>query len=72
MLKKLFVRAGLAVAFGSVSVSAFALPVDYTTLLSAADFSTTTAAIISIAGIMAVVYVAWKGAKLVLSALRGG
>jgi hypothetical protein len=57
---------------GTLAVPAFALPVDYTTLLAAADFSTTTAAIISIAGIVAVVYVAWKGAKMVLAALKAG
>ena len=56
----------------TLSVPAFAAPVDYTSLLSAADFSTTTTAIISIAGIMAVVYVAWKGASLVLNALKRG
>lgn len=72
MLKNLFVRAGIATVFGSASVSAMAAPVDYTALLSAADFSTTTTAIVAIAGIMAVVYVAWKGAKLVLAALKGG
>lgn len=56
----------------TLSASAMAAPVDYTSLLSAADFSTTTTAIIAIAGIMAVVYVAWKGAKLVLGALKAG
>ena len=50
--------------------SALALPPDYTTLLTAADFSTTTTAIIAIGGIMAVVYVAWKGVGMVLGALK--
>ena len=54
----------------TLSAPAFAAPVDYTTLLAASDFSTTTSAIVAIAGIMAVVYVAWKGAKLVLGALK--
>lgn len=61
-----------AIALSTLSVPAFAAPVDYTTLLSAADFSTTTLAVVSIAGIMAVVYVAWKGASLVLNALKRG
>lgn len=53
-----------------VAGEALAAPVDYTTLLSAADFTTTTTAIVSIGGIMAVVYVAWKGVGLVLGALK--
>ena len=50
--------------------SALAAPPDYTTLLTAADFSTTTTAIVAIGGIMAVVYVAWKGVGMVLGALK--
>lgn len=47
-----------------------AAPPDYAALLTAADFSTTTIAIVAIGGIMAVVYVAWKGVGMVLGALR--
>lgn len=44
---------------------------DYTTLTSAVDFSTTKDAIISVAATLIVVYVAFKGAKLILSAVKG-
>jgi len=66
-------KTGQVVGFVGTSLvagSAMAAPVDYTTLLSAADFSTTTAAIVSIGGIMAVVYVAWKGVGMVIGALK--
>lgn len=64
----LFLVAGFAFMFNSV---AHAVPVDLTSLTAAVDFSTTTAAILLVAAAMAGVYIAWKAAKLVISALRG-
>jgi hypothetical protein len=54
--------------FGS---AAFAAATDYTTLLASADFSTTVVAILDIASKLALVYVTYKGVKLVLTAIKG-
>lgn len=50
--------------------SAYAAGPDLTGLTSAVDFGTVTTAVLSIAGMLAVVYVAIKGATLGLSMLR--
>lgn len=50
--------------------SAMAAPVDYSTLTTAVDFSTSITAIITVFAALALVYVAMKGAKFVISALR--
>lgn len=56
----------------SMAGFAQAVPVDLTTLTAAVDFSTATSAILLVAAALAGVYIAWKAAKLVLAALRGG
>ncbi len=61
------VASGAAVAAGS----AMAEGPDLTPLTSAVDFGTVTVAVLSIAGLLAVVYVAVKGASIGLSMLRG-
>jgi hypothetical protein len=43
-----------------------------TGLTSAVDFGTVTTAVLSIAGMLAVVYIAVKGAKIALAMLKGG
>ena len=53
-------------------ISAFALPVDLTSLTASVDFSTTTAAILLVFAALAGVYIAWKAGKMVLTALKGG
>lgn len=53
-------------------VSAFAVPVDLTSLTAAVDFSTATAAILLVFAALAGVYIAWKAGKMVLHALKGG
>lgn len=50
---------------------AFAAGPDLTPLTSAVDFGTVTVAVLSIAGMLAVVYVAVKGAKIGLAMLKG-
>jgi hypothetical protein len=45
---------------------------DMTGLTSAVDFGTVTTAVLSIAGMLAVVYIAVKGAKIALAMLKGG
>lgn len=59
--------AGAAVATGS----AFAVGPDLSPLTGAVDFGTVTVAVLSIAGMLAVVYVAIKGASIGLAMLKG-
>jgi hypothetical protein len=69
-----FIKSALgAVAslFGMVG-AAHAAPPDFSTLTTAVDFSTVVTAIMAVAAALVVVYVAWKGAKMVISAVRGG
>lgn len=61
------VASGAAVAAGS----AMAAGPDLSPLTSAVDFGTVTVAVLSIAGLLAVVYVAVKGASIGLGMLRG-
>ena len=61
----------VALMAGVSSVSAFAAGPDLTPLTSAVEFDTVTVAVLSIAGLMAVVYVAVKGAKIGLAMLKG-
>lgn len=51
--------------------AAFAAGPDLTPLTSAIDFGTVTVAVLSIAGLLAVVYVAVKGAQIGLRMLKG-
>lgn len=62
-----------AVAAGAVTVAggAMAAGPDLTPLTSVIDFGTVTTAVLSIAGLLAVVYVAVKGASIGLAMLRG-
>jgi len=66
MLKKI---AGVLVSV-LAPVSAFAVGPDMSGLTSAVDFGTVTVAVLAIAGMLAVVYVAVKGASIGLSMLR--
>lgn len=67
MLKKI---AGVLVSV-AVATPAFAVGPDLTPLTTAVDFGTVTIAVLSIAGLLAVVYVAVKGAQIGLSMLKG-
>lgn len=63
------------VAIASVFVSftaAAATGPDLTPLTDAISFSTVITAVLAIAGLLAAVYVAIKGAKTVLTMIRGG
>lgn len=66
MLKKI---GGVVVA--AAPMAAFAAGPDLTPLTTAVDFGTVTVAVLSIAGMIAVVYVAVKGAQIGLGMLRG-
>lgn len=67
MLKKI---GGVVVSVAPAA--AFAAPVDLSDLTTAVDFSTTTTAVLGVAAALIGVYIAWKAAKMVLSAVRGG
>lgn len=63
--------AGVGTMLG-LSKPAEAAPPDLTSLTTAVDFSTVTTAVLAVAAALIVVYIAWKGAKMVISAVRGG
>ena len=61
-----------AVPLALVSGSAFAVPVDLSSVTDAVDFSTVISSLLLVAAALAGVYIAWKGAKMILGAIRGG
>lgn len=70
-LRKVGVIAAVATASGmAVAQSASAAGPDMSGLTGAVDFGTVTTAIMAIAGLLAVVYVAIKGARIGLSMLK--
>ncbi|KVD29392.1 hypothetical protein WI84_01785 [Burkholderia ubonensis] len=74
-LKKVTTRTGFAIA-GSILVAtanaraATAAP-DFSTLTSTIDMSTVITAVLAVAGVMVGVYVAIKGARIVLRMVKG-
>lgn len=66
MLRKL----GL-VSVSASPLAAFAAGPDLSTLTAAVDFGTVTTALLGVAAAIIVVYIAWKGAKMVLGAVKG-
>lgn len=71
MKQKMFKHLAVIAAVTGAGVASAAGP-DLTAMTSAIDFGTVTTAVLSIAGLLAVVYVAIKGAKIVLSMVKGG
>lgn len=69
---KLFLASMLALAFSLFGLPAYAVGPDLTTVTAAVDFGTVTTAVLGVAAALIVVYIAWKGAKMVISAVRGG
>lgn len=55
----------------SAALPAFAVGPDLTALTTAVDFGTVTTALLGVASAIIVVYIAWKGAKMVLAAVKG-
>jgi hypothetical protein len=55
----------------AASGSALAAGPDLTTLTTAVDFGTVTTAVLAVAASIVGVYLAWKGAKIVISAVKG-
>lgn len=70
MLNKMFRRAGVA-AVVAAPLSSFAAGPDLSTLTAAVDFGTVTTALLGVGAAIIVVYIAWKGAKLVIGAVKG-
>lgn len=71
MLKKIAGRVVAVASLGSAAVPAFAVGPDLSTLTTAVDFGTVTTALLGVAAAIIVVYIAWKGAKMVLGAVKG-
>lgn len=69
---KLFFASLLALAFSLFGAPAFAVGPDLTSVTTAVDFGTVTTAVLGVAAALIVVYIAWKGAKMVIAAVRGG
>lgn len=64
------IQRGLALVGAFASGAAMAAGPDMSGLTGAVDFGTVTVAVLAIAGLMAVVYVAVKGAKIGLAMLK--
>lgn len=62
--------AGLALL--GIAGPALADPVDFSSLTSSVDFSSVIVALMAVAAALMLVYIAWKGAKMILAAVRGG
>ena len=65
-------KIALALVSASASAQTLAAGPDLSTLTAAVDFGTVTTAILGVASALIVVYIAWKGAKMVIAAVRGG
>lgn len=70
-LRKVGVIAATGLTAGLASAQVAAAGPDMSGLTGAVDFGTVTTAVLSIAGLLAVVYVAVKGAQIGLNMLRG-
>lgn len=70
-MKTRFFQKLSVLALSTGSGLAFAAGPDLTSLTSAVDFGTTTAAILAIAALMASLFVSIRAAKIVLSLIRG-
>lgn len=64
-------KIALAAASATASVQSFAAGPDLTSLTTAVDFGTVTTAILAVSASIIVVYIAWKGAKMVIGAVKG-
>jgi hypothetical protein len=69
-LKKICVRS-VVVGTAAVAVEAHAAGTDFSTLTSGIDFSTVTTGVLAVAATLITVYVAIKGAKILMSMVRG-
>lgn len=70
-VKVLVTAAILSVAMVLAAPAAYALPPDFTSLTSAIDMSTTSAALLLAAAALIGVYILWKGANMIMGAFKG-
>ena len=70
MFANLKARALSLLALSAAALPAFATGPDMSSLTTAVDFGTVSTAILSVAASLVVVYVVFKGAKLVIGAVR--
>lgn len=68
---KFLKKSAVVIAVSLLPAVAFAVGPDLTPLTSTVDFGTVITALLAIAGLLAGVYVAIRGAKVVLSMIRG-
>lgn len=71
MQKTTFQRA-LSLSLLSAVPAAFAAPVDLTSLTTAVDFSTASAAVLVVGAALITVYIAIKAAKFVMNMVKSG
>lgn len=69
---KTFAVSMFVAALASFTAVAHAAGPDLSTVTAAVDFGTVTTAVLGVAAALIVVYIAWKGAKMVIAAVRGG
>ncbi|EEG06924.1 major capsid protein [Pseudogulbenkiania ferrooxidans] len=67
----MFKKIAFLAALSTVATGALAAGPDLTPLTSVVDFGTVITAVLAIAGLLAGVYVAIKGAKIVIGMVRG-
>jgi Inovirus Coat protein B len=60
-----------ALTLAAASVPALAAGPDLSSMTAAVDFGTVTTAILAVGAALIVVYIAFKGAKMLISAVRG-
>ena len=68
-VKALFVAAMVAIT-GLFAGVVTAAPPDFTTLTDAVDYSTVQSSLLTVAGALAVVFILWAGASMILGALK--
>lgn len=71
-MKKAFFKRLAVIVAATTGASAFAVGPDLTSLTSSVDVGSTVTAVLAVAGALALLFMAIRGAKTVLSMIRGG
>lgn len=69
---QMFLVALVAMFSAFIAPATYAVPPDFTSLTSAIDMSTTSAALLLAAAALIGVYILWKGANMIMGAFKGG
>ena len=73
MKNRFAIRSAIAATLiAAASVPALAAGPDLSSMTTAVDFGTVTTAILAVGASLIVVYIAFKGVKMLISAVRGG